>query len=84
MANVVTINRKDVIELIEQAAFKLTGGNKTEAVALALRRLLDQDARAGDLFGAHKGGVRVGVGVDLTLPALDVEPDAQTGHELKH
>jgi hypothetical protein len=84
MANVVTINRKDVIELIEQAAIKLTGGNKTEAVALALRRLLDQDARAGDLFGAHKGGVRVGAGIDLTEPALDVEPDAQTGRELEH
>ena len=84
MANVVTINRKDVIELIEQAALKLTHGNKTEAIALALRRLLDQDARAGELFGAHKGGVRIGVGVDLTEPALDVEPDAQTGHELKH
>jgi hypothetical protein len=84
MANVVTINRKDVIELIEQAAIKLTGGNKTEAVALALRRLLDQDARAGDLFGAHKGGVRIGAGIDLTEPALDVEPDAQTGRELEH
>jgi hypothetical protein len=84
MANVVTINRKDVIELIEQAALKLTGGNKTEAVALALRRLLDQDARSGDLFGAHKGGVRVGAGIDLTEPALDVEPDAQTGRELEH
>lgn len=84
MANVVTINRKDVIELIERAAFKLTGGNKTEAVALALRRLLDQDARAGELFGAHKGGVRVGAGIDLTDPALDVEPDAQTGRELEH
>lgn len=84
MANVVTINRKDVIELIEQVALKLTGGNKTEAVALALRRLLDQDARAGDLFGAHKGSVRVGAGIDLTEPALDVEPDAQTGRELEH
>jgi len=84
MANVVTINRKDVIELIEQAAHKLTHGNKTEAVALALRLLLDQDARAGELFGAHKGSVRVGAGVDLTAPALDVEPDAQTGQELKH
>jgi hypothetical protein len=38
MPNVITINRPDVIALIEQAARKLTGGNKTEAVALALRR----------------------------------------------
>jgi hypothetical protein len=84
MAKSVTISRRDAVELIEQAALKLTGGNKTEAVALALRRLLDQDARAGDLFGAHKGGVCVGPGLDLTEPALDVEPDAQTGRELKH
>ena len=39
MPNVITINRPDVIALIEQAAKKLTGGNKTEAVALAVRRL---------------------------------------------
>jgi hypothetical protein len=38
---------------------KLRGGNKTEAVALAMRRLLDQDARAGSLFGAHRGSVRI-------------------------
>src|SRR6266404_2963346 len=54
MANVVTINRPEVVALIEQAANKLTGGNKTEAVALALRRLLEQNARAGSLFGAHR------------------------------
>jgi hypothetical protein len=84
MAKSVTISRRDAVELIEQAALKLTGGNKTEAVVLALRRLLDQDARAGDLFGAHKGGVRVGRGLDLPGPALDVGPGAQTGKELKY
>jgi hypothetical protein len=47
MVNVVTINRPDVVALIEEAADKLTGGNKTEAVALAMRRLLEQSARAG-------------------------------------
>ena len=72
------------IEPIEQAALKLTGGNKTEAVALALRLLLERGARAGDLFGGQKGSVRVGAGLDLTKPALDVEPDAQTGRELEH
>jgi hypothetical protein len=41
MANVVTINRPDVVALIEEAAQRLTGGNKTEAVALAVRRLLE-------------------------------------------
>ena len=79
MPNVVTINRPDVIALIEAAAKKLTRGNKTEAVALALRRLLDEDARAGSLFGAHRGSVRVREGVDLIAPALDVEPEAESG-----
>jgi hypothetical protein len=82
MANVVMINRPDVIALIEAAAKKLTGGNKTEAVALALKCLLDQDARAGSLFGAHPGSVRVREGVDLTAPVLDTEPDAQSGCEI--
>ena len=83
MANVVTINRPDVVGLIEEAAAKLTDGNKTEAVALAMRRLLDQQARSGSLFGAHPGSVRVRDGVDLIAPALDVEPDAETGREIE-
>jgi hypothetical protein len=83
MPNVVTISRPDVIALIEEAAKKLTGGNKTEAVAMALRRLLDQDARAGSLFGAHRGSVRMREGVDLIAPALDVTPDAETGVEVE-
>lgn len=83
MPNVVTINRPDVIALIDEAARKLTRGNKTEAVALAMRRLLDQEARTGSLFGAHRGSVRVREDVDLTAPALDVEPDAETGRELE-
>jgi hypothetical protein len=83
MANVVTINRPDVVGLIEEAAKKLTAGNKTEAVALAMRRLLDQEARAGSLFGAHRGSVRVCEGVDLIAPALDIEPDAETGREIE-
>ena len=83
MANVVTINRPEVVALIEEAARKLTGGNKTEAVALGLRRLLNETARAGSLFGAHRGSVRVRDGVDLLAPALDVEPDAETGREVE-
>lgn len=82
MPNVVTINRPDVIALIEEAAKRLTGGNKTEAVALGMRRLLDQDARSGSLFGAHRGSLWVREGIDLTAPALDVEPDAETGREI--
>ncbi len=81
MANVVTINRPDVVALIEEAAKKMTAGNKTEAVALAMRRLLDQEARAGSLFGVHRGSVRVHEGVDLIAPALDIEPEAETGRE---
>jgi hypothetical protein len=83
MPNVVTISRPDVIAMIEEAAKKLAGGNKTEAVALAMRRLLDQDARAGSLFGAHRGSVRIREDVDLIAPALDVEPDAETGQEIE-
>ena len=83
MANVVTINRPEVVALIEEAARKLTRGNKTEAVALAVRRLLDENARAGSLFGAHLGSVKVREGVDLLAPALDVEPDAETGREVE-
>ena len=79
LPNVVTINRPDVVALIERAAIKLTAGNKTEAVALALRRLLDQDARSGSLFGAHPGSVQVRDGVDLTAPVLSDEMDAETG-----
>ena len=82
MANVVTINSPEVVALIEEAANKLTRGNKTEAVALALRRLLEENARTGSLFGAHRGSVRVREGVDLIVPALDVEPDAETGREI--
>jgi hypothetical protein len=78
MANVVTINRPEVVALIEEAANKLT-----EAVALAVRRLLEANARAGSLFGAHRGSVRVRESVDLIAPALDVEPDAETGQEIE-
>ncbi|HYH23265.1 MAG TPA: type II toxin-antitoxin system VapB family antitoxin [Azospirillum sp.] len=80
----VTINRPDVVSLIEQAA-KLTGGNKTEAVAMALRRLLEQEARSGSLFGARPGSVRVRPGIDLTAPVIgdeDDEMDAGTGREI--
>lgn len=83
MANVVTITRPEVVSLIEEAAQRFTGGNKTEAVALAVRRLLDQNARAGSLFGAHRGSVRVHEGVDLITSALDVQPDAETGREVE-
>jgi hypothetical protein len=83
MASVVTINRPDVVALIEEAANKLTDGNKTEAVAFAVRRLLEENAREGSLFGAHRGSVRVREGVDLIAPALDVEPDAETGQEIE-
>ena len=45
MAHVVTINRPDVVALIEEAAQRLTSGNKTAAVGLALRRLWSFPAR---------------------------------------
>ncbi len=84
MPQIVTINRPDVIALIEEVAEKLTRGNKTEAVALGMRALLQADARAGLLFGPHPGSVRVKPGMDLTAPSLDIEPEAQSGRELEH
>jgi len=83
MASVVTINRPDVVALIEEAAGRLTGGNKTEAVALAMQRLLGEAARNAGLFGAHPGSVKTAPGVDLTEPFLDVTPDAESGHEIE-
>ena len=84
MPTVVTINRPDVVALIETVANRLTGGNKTEAVALAMRRLLELDARKGSLFGANRGSVRVREGVDLTEPVVEEPTDAETGRELEH
>ena len=81
MAHVIIINRPDVVALIETAAVRLTGGNKTSAVALAMRRLLEQEDRIGSLFGAHPDSARVAEGVDLIAPVLDVEPEAQSGLE---
>jgi hypothetical protein len=57
----------------------MTGGNKTEAVGLAVPRLLESEVRGGSLFGAHRGPVEVREGVDLTEPVLDDLPDAETG-----
>jgi len=82
MPHVVTINRPDVVAFIEDAANRLTNGNKTEAVALAMRTLLDKSARTTALFGAHPGSVRVQDGVDLLAPILDDMPEAETGAEL--
>ena len=67
---VVTKDRPDLVVLIEAAAARLTVGDTTEAVALAMRRLLDQDARTGSLFGHQRGSVRVLDGVDLTDPTF--------------
>jgi hypothetical protein len=82
MPTVITINRPDVVALVEAVAIKMTAGNKTEAVALAMRRLLEQDARAGSLFGAHRGSVRIRRGVDLIAPVLRDALDAESGKEV--
>jgi len=83
MASVVTINRPDVVALIEKAADEITGGNKTELVAKAVRRLLAETARTKSLFGSHPGSVRVRRGVDLTRPVLDEKTDAESGREIR-
>ncbi len=72
------------MSLIEATANRLTGGNKTEAVAMALRYLQQRDARSGSLFAAHPGSVRVRGDVDLIASVLDADdrPDAETGAEI--
>jgi hypothetical protein len=82
LATVVTINRPDVVALIEKAANQITGGNKTELVATAVRCLLEQRSRKKPLFGIRRGSVRIRKGVDLTQPVLDDETDAETGREI--
>jgi hypothetical protein len=82
MAHMVTLSRPDVVALVEEAAKRLTGGNKTEAVALGMRKLLENETRGGSLFAAHPGSVRIREGVDLLKPILDAVPDAQSGREL--
>jgi hypothetical protein len=79
VATVVTINRPDVVAHIEAVAQRLTGGNKTEAVALALRTLDQHAERRGSLFGVHRGSVRIQKGFDLVAPVLQDEMDAETG-----
>lgn len=74
MATVVTINRPDVVALIAQAAEQFTSGNKTEAVALALKQMLDRDGRSKPLFGAHRGSVTwIDPALDLTQPTFALE-----------
>jgi hypothetical protein len=82
MANVVTINRPEVVSLIEQGAKLMTNGNKTEAVAMAMRELIKKNERTGTLFGAHPGSVVIAEGVDIVGPILDVIPDAESGREI--
>ena len=81
MANVIKISRPDVVALIEKAADQMTGGDKTELVAMAVRRLLKGTAREGSLFGSNPGSVRIRGGVDLTKPVLDDPMDAEAGRE---
>lgn len=70
MASVVRIRRPDVVALIEKAADKITGGDTTNVVAIAVRRLLVEKERTQSLIGTHPGSVRVRRGVDLLRPVL--------------
>ena len=82
MAKAVTIKRPEIVALIERAASKLTRGNKTEAVAVAMRRLLESDTRAGSLFGAHLGSPRTAEGHQEAQqdPAEAVHPAEHLHH----
>ena len=82
MPKVVTISRPDVIALIEEAAKKLARATRTGG-CLSHAASLGPDARAGSLSEAHRGSIRVREAVDLIVPALDVEPDAETGREIE-
>lgn len=87
MSTALTIDHPVILDLIEQAANRLTGGDKTAAIALALRRLLEREERAAEpLFGCLRGSVQVADGVDLvTASGFDEGlTDAETGRELAH
>ncbi|MGH9415527.1 MAG: hypothetical protein ACRD01_02770 [Terriglobales bacterium] len=74
MATVITINRADVVALIEHAAARFTQGNKTAVIEMAVKRLLSVEPRSGALFGRHPGSVKIMRGVDLTAPTFEHEP----------
>lgn len=78
MPSVVTINRADVVALIERVAAKYTEGNKTAAVAMALKKLLEQDDRSVPLFGALRGTAWMDPNFDLTTPVFQDPLDAET------
>ena len=87
MSAAVTIDHPVILDLIDQAARRLTGGDRTAVIALALRRLLEREERAAEpLFGCLQGSVRVADGVDLvTASGFDEGlTDAETGRELAH
>lgn len=73
MPRVVTITRPDVIDLIERVARLETGGNKTEAVALGMRSLLERAAarRDGDPFAGLGEGMRIAADLELDRRELD-------------
>jgi len=83
MPSVITSTRPDVVAFVEAAANRLTGGNRTEVIAFAMRWLLEQESRAGSLFGAHPGAAKIREDVDLTAPVLQDELDAETGKEIE-
>lgn len=87
MPDTVTIDHPVILDLLDQAANRLTGGDRTAAITLALRRLLEREERTVEpLFGCLQGSVRVADGVDLvTASGFDEGlTDAETGRELAH
>ena len=83
MAKMVTINRPDVVALIEEAANKLNNGNKTEAVALAIRPLLEENARAGSFFGGHRDRCECEKAWTSERRLSMSRPDAETAREIE-
>ena len=73
----VTIDRSDVVARIAALAARLTGGDKTALVSLALPRLERDGGRSGSLFGVLPGSLVVCEGVDLTAPVLEDRMEAE-------
>ena len=60
----------------------MTESDKNKPAGASVTKSPDGDAGLS-LFGAHRGSVLIRDGVDLIAPALDVEPDAESGLEIE-
>ena len=71
--DVITINRPEVLALIEEAARKLTRGIETESVTLPFGVWSMRSRVQAPFSEPLRIVLRVQAGVDVLAPALDVE-----------